>query len=235
MESALEDRVDTLEYYMKELAHQQWRTDIAVQSLAEEMKGFKDEMKGFKDEMKDFKDEMKDFKDEMKDFKDEMKNDLKAYKEENRQERRNMNKQWGDLANKMGTIVEDIVAPAVRPVLKKYFNVHVEHFFIKSSRHLKDSDLKGEYDVVAVEGGGRNRVFLVEVKSTATKQYILDFIKSIEKFRALYKEYRDREIVPIFASLRLEDDIVAFATENRVYAMAYMEWDYMDILNFDAM
>ena len=219
MDAALEERVDTLEYYMKELAHQQWRTDIAVQSLAEEMKSFKNEMSGFKDEMSAFKDEMK--------------NDLKAYKEENRQERRDMNKQWGDLANKMGTIVEDIVAPAVRPVLKKYFNVHVEHLFIKSSRHLKDSDLKGEYDVVAVEGGGRNRVFLVEVKSTATKQYILDFIKRIEKFRALYKEYRDREIVPIFASLRLEDDIVAFATENRVYAMAYREWDYMDILNFD--
>jgi len=131
MEPELEERVDTLEYYMKELAHQQWRTDIAVQSLAEEMK---------------------DFKDEMRDFKDEMKNDLKAYKEENRQDRRNMNKQWSELANKMGTIVEDIVAPAVRPVLKKYFNVHVEHFAIKASMHLKDSDLKGEYDALAVEG-----------------------------------------------------------------------------------
>ena len=88
----------------------------------------------------------------MRDFKDEMKNDLKAYKEENRQDRRNMNKQWSELANKMGTIVEDIVAPAVRPVLKKYFNVHVEHFAIKASMHLKDSDLKGEYDALAVEG-----------------------------------------------------------------------------------
>ena len=66
--------------------------------------------------------------------------------------------------------------------------------------------MKGEYDVLAVEGGGRNRVFLVEVKSSAIREYILDFIISIEKFRALFKEYQDREIVPIFASHRLEDD-----------------------------
>jgi cytochrome c556 len=42
--------------------------------------------------------EMADFKAEMADFKDEM-----------RADRRAMNKRWGEIANRLGTIVEDIV------------------------------------------------------------------------------------------------------------------------------
>ena len=45
---------------------------------------------------------MKEFKDEMADFKNEPETD-----------RKNRNKQWGELANKMGTLVEDIISPAV--------------------------------------------------------------------------------------------------------------------------
>ena len=138
--------MDTLEDYMKELAHQVWRTEIAVQSLAEEMKDFKDEMRN------DLKARKKAMQEDLKAHGEEVGKDMKAYKEERRRERRDMNKQWGNLANKMGTLVADIVAPAVRPVLRKYFNVHVEHFAIKASMHLKDSDLKGEYDALAVEG-----------------------------------------------------------------------------------
>jgi len=68
---ALEKWVDTLEDYMKELAHQVWRTEIAVQSLAEEMKDFKDEMRN-----------------DLKACKKAMQEDLKAYREERRRERR---------------------------------------------------------------------------------------------------------------------------------------------------
>lgn len=75
---------------------------------------------------------MKDFKNEMKDFKDEMKADHKK-----------MNKQWGDLANKMGTLIEDIVAPAVDPVVKKYFGREVTGFMIHRKRHNKELNLKG--------------------------------------------------------------------------------------------
>ena len=47
------------------------------------------------------------FKDEMKEFKDESIRD-----------RREMNKRWGEIANSLGIIVEDLVSPAVRPAIK---------------------------------------------------------------------------------------------------------------------
>ena len=40
---------------------------------------------------------------------------------ERREERREMNKRWGELANKMGTVVEDIVAPSVRRLAREVF------------------------------------------------------------------------------------------------------------------
>ena len=40
--------------------------------------------------------------------------DRERDREEAARERREMNKRWGELANKMGTVVEDIVAPSIR-------------------------------------------------------------------------------------------------------------------------
>ena len=186
---------------------------------------FKDEMKIFKDEMKDFKDEMKDFKDDSIDFKAEM----RSFKDEMREEHRKMNRQWGELANKMGTIVEDIIYPATRPVLEKYFNCELETTMMNITR--KKDGIKDEFDVIAVSV---DRVFLIEVKSTMRQQYVDDFKnKKLERFRFLFSEYNDKTLVPILATLRYEDSMLAYVTRNNIYAMAYREWDYMDILNFE--
>lgn len=48
--------------------------------------------------------------------------EMREFKEESRQARRAMNKQWGDLANKMGTILEDIVAPNLRRLAREHFH-----------------------------------------------------------------------------------------------------------------
>ncbi len=118
-----------------------------------------DEMLEFKNEMKEFKNEMKEFKNEMSTFKNEMEKEVKR-----------MNKQWGELANKMGTVVEDIVAPAISPVVKKYFNCDPEEIAIRVKR--KKNGLKDEFDAICV---CKNRVFLFEVKSTPRPEYIFEF------------------------------------------------------------
>ncbi|MEJ5173185.1 MAG: hypothetical protein WHT47_05675, partial [Hydrogenothermaceae bacterium] len=77
-------------------------------------------------------------------------------------------------------------------------------------------------------------VFLIEVKATPKVEYINDFKdKKVERFKQLFDEYKDYNLVLIFASLRLKDDIVNYLTKNGIYAMAYREWEYMDLLNFE--
>ncbi|HOJ29253.1 MAG TPA: hypothetical protein PL059_09290 [Spirochaetota bacterium] len=237
---------ELLETFIKESEKQRQEDRQKFNEFKDEMRAFKDEMRVFKDEMKEFKDEMKEFKGEMKefkdgvvafqhemkDFKDEMKDfkdDTLSFKEEMKQSFRKMNQQWGELANKMGTIVEDIIYPATRPVLEKYFNCELETTMMNITR--KKDGIKDEFDVIAVSA---DKVFLIEVKSTMRQQYVDDFKnKKLERFRFLFSEYNDKTLVPILATLRYEDSMLQYVTHQNIYAMAYREWDYMDLLNFD--
>jgi len=236
-EPLIEERVDSLENILGEFIIQTKasfkRTDASLNRLSREMREFKDEMSDFKNEMSDFKNEMSDFKGEMSDFKNEMsdfKGEMSDFKDEMRQDRKAMNKQWGKLANKMGSLVEDIVAPAVRPVVRRYFGQDIECFSVRVRKSDKALDLKGEFDVIAVSG---DTVFLVETKSSPDEGYLHQFVKKMEKFGKLFPEYRDMRLVPIFASLRFDEKLVRLAGEKNIYVLAYREWDYMDILNFD--
>lgn len=230
------------------LAFKDEMKDFKDEMLAfkDEMKAFKDEMKDFKDEMKVFKDEMlifkdgvetfkvemKGFKDEMKDFKDEMrlfKDEMQAFKDELRDENRRMNKRWGEISNKLGTLVEDIVAPAIDPMIEKYFGMEPIETSIRIRR--RKGNLKAEFDAIAI---CEHCVFLFEVKSTPRKDYIKEFLElQIPRFRQLYPEFESKRLYPVFASLRIEQPEVDFCTENGIYAMAYREWDYMDLLNYE--
>ena len=225
--STVEERVDRLEEALMKLTYVQLKTEMEIQSLKKEMKEFKDEMKDFKEEMRAFKDEMKDFKDEMRAFKDEMK-DFKEYVKE---EHKRMNKQWGALANKMGTIVADIIYPSTRPVIEKYFNCEITEISMNIRRKRKD--VKDEYDVLAISDDTQ-KVFIIEVKSSSRKAHVEEFLnKKIPKFQILYPEYKNYKIIPILATLRFEKEMVDYLTERNIYAMAYKEWEYMDILNIN--
>jgi len=163
---------------------------------------------------------------EMREYKDEQRIEMKKFKEE-------MNKRWGDLANKLGTIVEDIIAPAVSPVIKQYFNCEINDLQVNRKKKDIKTGLKDKFDVIAVSDDCKT-VFLVEVKSTPKVDYINEFKdKKIDRFLALFPEYREYKLIPIFSSLRLEEDIINYLTKQKIYAMAYKEWEYMDILNFD--
>ncbi|KJU81709.1 hypothetical protein MBAV_006097 [Candidatus Magnetobacterium bavaricum] len=38
----------------------------------------------------------------------------------------------------------------------------------------------------------------------------------------------------MLASTFIEEDIINFATSNGLHVVAYRQWEYLDILNFDA-
>ena len=50
----------------------------------------------------------------------------------------------------------------------------------------------------------------------------------------MFPEYNHLTLVPVLAGLRFEDSFLPLATEAGVYLLAYREWDYMDLLHFDA-
>ena len=214
METVVEEKVNYLESVLSQFIVS---TNTSLDRLERNVSALTREMSDFKDEMSDFKDEMSDFKDEMRDYKDE-----------SRAERRAMNKKWGELANKMGTVVEDIVAPSLGGIAREYFNVDQFDFFAVRVRKRKNGGtIMREFDVVAEN---KDYFFLVETKSTARTEYIRKFIEFIPDIPSWFPEAKEKKIIPVFASLFLPDDSIAYLTNNNVFAMA-MKDDNMDLLN----
>jgi uncharacterized protein YoxC len=164
---------------------------------------------------------------------DKLSRENAAYREEARQERIEMNKRWGELANKMGTLVEDMVAPNIKGIAKKYFGCdEFEDFMIRrKKRHSKDRTRRREFDIIALCD---ESVIVNETKSTPRISYIDDFIATLKEFFDYFPEYEGKKIIPIFASLYLSDEVISYLTENHIYAMAIKE-DTMDLLNYEAL
>ncbi|GAB4417900.1 MAG: hypothetical protein OHK0032_13950 [Thermodesulfovibrionales bacterium] len=162
---------------------------------------------------------------------DKLTEDLVAYREEARQERIEMNKSWGEIANKMGTLVEDMVAPNIKGIAKKYFGCEdFEDFMIRRKRrHSKDKNRRKEFDIIAVCD---ESVIVNETKSTPRLNYIDDFTAVLDEFFDFFPEYKGKRLIPIFASLYLSDDVIKYLTDRNIYAMAIKE-DTMDLLNYE--
>ena len=145
----IEERVDSLESILGQfIVH----TDVALRRLENEMRAFKDEMIAFKGEMI-------------------------AFKNETKEENKRRNREWGDLARKMGTMVEDLIAPALRPALKKYFKSEVTMEGQRMIRRKGGED----YEVDAIVAG-KDKVFMIEVRSTPKVDYVNDIEEKSGRF-----------------------------------------------------
>jgi hypothetical protein len=157
-------------------------------------------------------------------FKDEM----KAFRDEMREDRKEMNRQWAALAKKMGTLDEDLIAPATRPVIKKYFGCEPTTRAIRILRRINGEDF--EVDVLAV---CEDKVFMIEVRSTPKVEYVDEILMKASQFKKFFPEYENKELMPIFGSIVFPENVIKYASKKGVYLMAYREWEYMDIVNFD--
>jgi len=160
----------------------------------------------------DLRNEMGDFKEEMKEFKSEMA------------------RKWRELANRLGTLAEDIVAPNLVPAARKYFNCQGEPLDFMPRRvkaHSKEPGRSREFDAVF-----EDTVILSETKSTPRSEYVQDFSGVIKEFFDYFPEYAGKRLIPIFASLNVEENILKQATKNKIYVMA-LKGDTMEILNYN--
>ena len=122
------ERISTIERDLAETARIQQRNERFLERFSREMDEFKSEMKDFKSEMLEFKNEM-------------------------RASKREMDRKWGDLENKLGTVVEDIIAPGLPGVLRSCFGVDPDEVYVRYRiRHPQSRDRVRELEIVAVGG-----------------------------------------------------------------------------------
>ena len=148
-------------------------------------------------------------------------------------ERREMNARMGELANKMGTIVEDIVAPSIRRLAREVFDcgdLRAFYTHIVSTRSDDPSRERG-FDALYV---GTRAVLLNETKAYALPEYAWAFVEFLESGQSAryLPEYRELPIVPVFSSLSIPADVAACLTRRGIYAVA-MGDEAMQVLNLD--
>lgn len=239
MKTKTENKVNNLEElvynYIKESQADRKQRTIEMREFKNEMGEFKNEMSEFKDEMSEFKEETRNYIANMeidrkikekqdKKFKENLENDRKK-------EHKEWNKKWGELANKLGSVVEDIMVPGIDNVIKRCFKDEITDLAVK--RRIKDKSklyFSHEYDIIAAND---KIVYLVEVKASPRVQYLHTFIKNIEQFKPLFHEHKNKKIIPIMASLYMNKEVRKEANKLKIFLMTYREWDYLDIININ--
>lgn len=197
-------RMDTLEDYMKDLSFKALRTEREIFRPSEEMGLFKDEMRLFKDEMGTFKTQAE-------------------------QDRKAMNRKWGELANKMGTMVEDLVAPSLPRVARELFKCKQPELFAVRMRKRKQTRT-AELDVLLV---CPDVVLVNETKSKLNSRDVDDLLSKEPAFRDCFPEYAGRRWVLVLASLYVDPAVVRYATRNKVLVMGMAD-ETMEVLNPEA-
>jgi hypothetical protein len=148
------------------------------------------------------------------------------------QDRKEWNKRWGELANKLGTVVEDIIAPGIPRIAQEYFGCpEIEDFMVRRKViNKKDRSKRREFDVIAV---CQEVVILNETKEYVKIGYIDQFVQFLQsgEFYDYFPEYQGKTLIPVFSSLYLADDIVNYLTKHGIYALAMSE-EAVALLNF---
>jgi hypothetical protein len=168
------------------------RTSANLDRLSEEMRVFRDEIRG-----------------ESRAFKEEMRGEMRAFQDEMRASRREADKRWGELANKMGTLVEDIVAPGIPGLFHRLFGVLDPDSLVRARpRHKADHGSRREFDMV-VWGGD---YFLVtETRSRARPEDIQELLAVLPEVRHYFADAAGLKVVGALASFYVEPSLVRAA------------------------
>jgi len=157
-------------------------------------------------------------------------NTVKRMEQAAEKDRREHNTRWGDLANKMGTLVEDIIGPSLRRMAREELNCgEFESFTMRVERVHPVSKQQREFDAVAV---GREAVIVNETKSTPRLDYAKEFVEFVKsgEFFEYFPEYKGRTVLPVFSSLHIPSNITEYLTKQKVYVVA-MGDDAMQVVN----
>ena len=74
---------------------------------------------------------------------------------------------------------------------------------------MKLESLLGQF-IVNTDEEMNNKVIINETKSTPKMEYINDFVNVLKEIEDYFPEYKGKEIIPIFSSLYLSDEIVKY-------------------------
>ncbi|MDM7273569.1 hypothetical protein [Sulfurihydrogenibium azorense] len=180
----------------------------------------------------DFKKWNEKLEKERKEWLKKLEEEKRVWEEKFEKEKEIANKRWAEISDRLGTLVEDIVAPNIRTIAQKYFScvdVEFEGIRVKKQNTI-DKSKRREFDFIVV---CEEVVVLNETKSKPRAEDVIKFAEFIssKKFFEYFPEYKNKKLIPVFSSIYLSEDIVNLLTKNGIYALAF-KGSEMDLLNY---
>ncbi|MEZ5672793.1 MAG: hypothetical protein R3E08_10605 [Thiotrichaceae bacterium] len=203
----------------------EFRTEMRLsrENSEREMHEFKTEMRLSREKSEQ---EMHEFKTEMHLSREKSEQEIQAFKVEMRQSKRDLNKKWGELSNKLGTMAEDLVAPSVPQILRQLTGCSAEIEYSAVRVH-KSKPQNQEFDVVVK---CENWIFINETKSTLRPEHIDNFHRLMQNIRDYFPEFKENQFIGAIASLYVDEALVKYGEKLGLVVLGFGE-ELMDVLN----
>ena len=167
---------------------------------------------------------------EMREFKNEMREAAARSEREMRVFQVQLNKKWGELSNKLGTMAEDLVAPSVPRILRETVGCPDGPIdsAVRVQRHsVIDYGRTQEFDVVATCG---EYALINETKSALQPGDIAQFTKLLEEVREFIPEFADKKVIGAIGSLYVDPSLVTHGERAGLIVLGFGD-DVMQVLN----
>ena len=155
----------------------------------------------------------------------------KKRQEQADKERKEFNRQLAGISDRLGSLIEDMVAPNAPRIARQLFkgdDVLTSSIRVRR-RHPSDSGQTIELDLLVV--GGRH-VLVGEAKSKVTVEKVLAFLEKARSVPEFFPEFREFTVLPMIASVNIEPSLVVHLSRLGVYALGFGD-ETMEILNPD--
>lgn len=144
---------------------------------------------------------------------------------------RDINQKFGEVANKTGMLVEDMVAPSIARIFQEVTGYKEEQILFSAIRvklyHVTKTDLRREFDAV-VAGG--DYLLINETKSQLDPEAVDKFIEVLQEAREFFPQYKEKKVIGALASLYIDTSLVRHIEKQGLIAMAVGQ-NLMDVLN----
>ena len=220
-------RMKETDRQMKETDRQMKETDLKMQETDRRIKETNRQMKETDLKMQETDRQMKEAGLKMQDTDRRMKETDRLIKE-NERKYRELAEQF---TSTIGHITEGIVEPAAMRVFQEagydinryYRNLHSK---MKNNRSEMEVDLLMLDDTIAI---------VVEIKTDCRKKDIDHFMRQMPKFKRLFPEYRDKEVLAAIAALNYDKDARQHAHEQGMLVISTTDGDLFTLEPCDKM
>ncbi len=160
---------------------------------------------------------------------DQLAREMREFKDDRLAAEARMDRRWGELANKMGTLAEDIVAPGIPTIFQRAFGYAEEpNTTIRSWRpHRTDPSRRREFDVLAF---ARDVLLVTETKSQLRPDDLPAFEQTLHEARDYLPDAEGRRVVGALASFYVDPSLVR-AGDRQGFLMLGLSRGLMEILN----